>query len=189
MQDTPFLDIYPPEPILCPAILKNTEGKEVRRTLRLRPLTLGDEKWRYETFKQYSDEGFISQGDMKPVCQLFVHQLYEEDCKWMCEQLGVEAEGLVEYMLGLPVESLAGDSLMSAITQLNERSHPEGGEVAGKKLKVVSQSSMRWSALLWFIAGKVSGVITLYVIGRYVNLPWLTDGIVLNSMRMTWLPL
>lgn len=183
------LELVPPEPVPCPVSMVNKDGKEVHRTVLLRPFTLRDEKWRAEIVEKYNNPDVTNPSHLiEPTVLLFEHQIYKEDRAWICEQAGVEEDKLFDYLMDQPSNTYTGATILSAVDELVKRSHPEGGEVDRKKLRLVSRNSMRWHALLWLVVGKALGILSLYILGRYVNLSWLIDGIAYNSTRMTgWL--
>jgi len=162
-RDPISLSLIEPEPVTID--IETDKGE--RRTIKLRPFSLRDEKWLNVSFDNADlSQKLIEQNDLSDLLKVFVHQLIDDDRAWLAAQYGVPENELSEALYArLPAdqnaESNPAVAIISAVFRARSSSYPEliESEIKKKMRPRLYIHLMKW--LLLFATGWVVAYLTL----------------------------
>lgn len=148
MPDTLQINVVEPAPV-CFRVQFEIDGKPEDRELRLRPITVRDDRWILDTLEDRDLAAGLENDDLTDCCRVFCHQLYPDDLDYICRVLGHDGDtdpAAADYVAiaDLLMEKIESDPhadpnpaqvIIAKTMACRSRSFPENLETDGTKKK------------------------------------------------------
>lgn len=153
-----------PQPIRC-RLQFEVEGKLEERDMRLRPISVRDDRWIIDVLEDRDLSVGLMDDDLTDCCRVFCHQLYPDDLEYLCKVIGYTesadpatadhvaiADLLMSKLEADPhAEPGPGDVIIAKVMACRSRSFPKNLITDAEKKKrhriLWCLRWMRWSSL------------------------------------------
>ena len=151
------LEIMPPTPIEVDVVIHH-EGGSDQRKVKIRPVTLRDEKILHDRFGETEAfEAMMNERDATALCGMVLNQMTDQDVEWLYTVSGVaNRDHLTDWILG----SVSTEALISGLSDVllatRKASMPEPRD--GKELKKKLVGFLLSTSSLLILAAHLVGI-------------------------------